>query len=150
MQVRCKVYGFTNASTGVECTVERDLLEVGEHLQHNDQDYLIVSVVETREYWFANVIPASQRHFMRHPLPAPRRQERHDPAPPHPEAIGNWRQRAEHAEHHMQVLREEQVLLGERLDHLMQMLEHLTKEPDTPQHEPQHLLAGYRGGKHVH
>lgn len=148
MQVRCKVYGFTNASSGIECTVERDRLEVGECLQHNEQEYLIVSVVESQGCWFANVIPEYQRHFMRRPLPAPRRQER-------PEALSSdtaadWRQRAEQAEHHLQTLREEQMLCGERLEHLMQMLEHLTKEPDTPQHEPQHLLSGYRGGKHVH
>jgi hypothetical protein len=146
MQVRCKVYGFTNASSGVECAVERDLLEVGEYLHHNDRDYIIVSVVESQGCWFANVVPEYQRQFMRRP-PLQRRQE--DTVSPQ-ESLDEWRHRAVQAEHKLQSLQEEHGHFGERLDHLMQMLEHLTKEPESPQRDPHRSLSRWKGtGEHV-
>lgn len=129
MQVRCNVYGLINASSGVECLIERDLLEVGEYFHHKDQEYVIVSVVESQGRWFANVIPEGQRRFVRwHPsLPRPQdgTEER--------ETVGTWHQRLIQAEHKMQVLHEERAHFGERLDRLMHMLELLTKDPEGPQ-----------------
>ena len=146
MQVRCKVYGFTNASSGVECTVERDLLEVGESLHHNDQDYIIISVVENHGGWFANVVPEYQRPFVPRPLPLPRRQngeekQRGD--------IEEWRQRVLQAERKVHTLQEAQQQFGKCLDHLMYMLEQLTKEPHVPPSEPHRPLQRHEGGTHV-
>lgn len=146
MQVRCKVYGFTNASSGVECTVERDLLEVGESLRHNDQDYIIISVVENQGGWFANVVPEYQRPFVPRPLPSPRRQNGEGKDRGDVEA---WRQRALQAERKVHSLQEAQQQLGECLDHLMYMLEQLTKEPNVPQSEPHRPLQRHEGGMHV-
>lgn len=147
MQVRCKVYGFANASAGVECVIERDLLEVGECLHHHDRDYVIVSVVEGQGYWFANVVPEYQRQLMRRSLLPSRRQET---AGQRRESLDEWRQRAEQAEHTLQTLRDEQRHVGERLDHLMQMLEHVAKEPDMPQPAAYPPLTRRKGsGEHV-
>jgi hypothetical protein len=126
MQVRCNFYGLANASSGVECSIDRDLLEVGEYFQYNEQDYVIVSVVESQGRWFANVVPESQRRFLRHHMPS----SRSVGALGNGEALQTWRQRVERAEHKLQSLRQDHVQFGERLDHLLRMLELLTKEPD--------------------
>ena len=76
MQVRCNFYGLMNASTGVECLIDRDLLEVGEYFHYKEQDY-IISVVESQGRWFANVVPEHQWRFVRRPVPSRAR----DPAP---------------------------------------------------------------------
>ena len=68
MQVCCKVYGLTNASLGVECSFECDLLTVGQCFQYNNRVYVIVSVVETQGRWFANVVPENQRRMVRRPV----------------------------------------------------------------------------------
>ncbi|MCZ6874507.1 MAG: hypothetical protein O7G88_13425 [bacterium] len=126
MQVRCNFYGFTNASSGVECLIERDLLEVGEYFQYREQDYIIVSVVESQGCWFANVVPESQRRFLRqHSLP-----HRSAHGAGEGEALQTWRERVTRAEHKLQSLRQERAQFGERLDHLMRMLELLAKDPE--------------------
>ena len=133
MQVPCRIYGLVNTSSGVECTVDRERLEVGEYFQYKEQEYIIMSVVESQGHWYANVVPELQRRFVRRPLPAPR---------PHSNSNGNggiqdtsdsWRERATQAEHKLQVLCDEREHVGERLDRLMQMLERLTKDPAGPQ-----------------
>lgn len=126
MQVRCSFYGLTNASSGVECSIDRDLLEVGEYFQYNEQDYVIVSVVESQGRWFANVVPESQRRFLRHYMPPQRSTNGLGDG----ETLQTWRQRVERAEHQLQSLRQERAQFGERLDHLLRMLELLTKDPD--------------------
>lgn len=126
MQVRCSFYGLANASSGVECLIDRDLLEVGEYFQYNEQDYVIVSVVESQGRWFANVVPESQRRFLRHYRPPQRSPNGVDGG----EILQTWRQRVERAEHQLQSLRQERAQFGERLDHLLQMLELLTKDPN--------------------
>lgn len=143
MQVCCKVYGFTNASLGVECSLERDLLAVGQCFQYNNRVYVIVSVVESQGHWFANVVPENQRQMMRRPL-----QRRQDEAE-HRENPEAWRQRVVETERKWHTLQEEQAQFGARLDHLMQLLEHLTKEPDARQHEQPHPIQRRRGGEHV-
>jgi len=52
-------------------------------------------------------------------------------------------------EHKWHMLQEEQAQIGERLDGLMAMLEHLTKEPDAHQHEQPRPVQRRRGGEHV-
>ena len=126
MQVRCSFYGLTNASSGVECLIDRDLLEVGEYFQYKEQDYVIVSVVESQGRWFANVVPENQRRFLRHYIPS----QRSVGGLSDGEALQTWRQRVERAENKLQSLRQERVQFGERLDHLVRMLELLVKEPD--------------------
>jgi hypothetical protein len=126
MQVRCSFYGLANASSGVECLIDRDLLEVGEYFQYNEQDYVIVSVVESQGRWFANVVPESQQRFLRHYKPLPRSTHGVGDG----ETLQTWRQRVERAEHKLQSLRQERAQFGERLDHLLRMLELLTKDPD--------------------
>lgn len=131
MQVYCKFYGLTNASSGVECTIERDHLEVGESFQYKEQEYIIVSVVESQGHWYANVVPEAQRRFVRRPLPAPQLHKNgHGEAR---ETLESWRERASRAEHKAQVLGEECEHVGARLDRLMHMLELLTKDPTGPQ-----------------
>jgi hypothetical protein len=124
MQVRCNFYGLANASSGVECLIERDLLEVGEYFQYRKQDYIIVSVVESQGCWFANVVPESQRRFLRQPSPLPHA------AAGEGEALQTWRERVTRAEQKLQSLRQERAQFGERLEHLMRMLELLAKEPE--------------------
>ena len=143
MQVCCKVYGLTNASVGIECALERDILAVGQCFQYNNRVYAIVSVVESQGRWFANVVPENQRQMLRRPL-----QRRQDEAEHHesPEA---WRQRVIETERKWHTLQEEQAQFGARLDHLMQLLEHLTKEPDAHQHEQPRPIQRRRGGEHV-
>ena len=143
MQVCCKVYGFTNASLGVECALERDLLAVGQCFQYNNRAYVIVSVVESQGHWFANVVTENQRQMMRRPL-----QRRQDEAEHH-ESQEVWRQRVIEMERKWHTLQEEQAQFGERLDHLMKLLEHLTKEPDAHQHEQPRPVQRRRGGGHV-
>ena len=143
MQVRCKVYGLTNASLGVECSFEHDLLAVGQCFQHNNRDYVIVSVVESQGRWFANVVPQSQHRLMRRPWQ--RRQDEGEQQ----EILEEWRQRVVETERKWHTLQEEQAQVGERLDHLMNLLEHLTKEPDAHQHEWPHPSLRRRGGEHV-
>ena len=46
------------------------------------------------------------------------------------ELLEEWRQRMVQAERRGQLLQEEHAQLGGRLDRLMEMLEHLTKEPE--------------------
>ena len=143
MQVCCKVYGLANSSLGVECTLERDLLAVGTCFQYNNRMYVIVSVVESQGRWFANVVPENQRQISRRPL-----QRRQDEAERQalPEA---WRQRLMQAERKWQMLQEEHAQMGVRLDRLMAMLEHLTKEPDAHQHEQRRPVQRRKGGEHV-
>ncbi len=126
MQVRCNFYGLTNASSGVECLIDRDLLEVGEYFHYKEQDYIIASVVESQGCWFANVVPESQRRFLRRHLPSKRSLE----GAGERETLQTWRERVTGAERKIQSLRQERVQFGERLDHLMRMLELLTKEPE--------------------
>jgi hypothetical protein len=118
-----------NVSSGVECAIERNHLEVGEYFQYKDQEYIIVSVVENQGRWYANVTP--ERRFVRRPFPASRL-----PKNGHSETqdtLESWRERATRAEHKVQALGEEREHFGERLDRLMQMLELLTKDPAGPQ-----------------
>ena len=143
MQVCCKVYGFTNASLGVECSFERDLLAVGQCFQYNNRVYVIVSAVESQGRWFANVVPENQRRLVRRPV-----QRRQDEVE-HQEILEEWRQRVVETERKWQTLQEEQAQLGERLDHLMKLLEHMTKEPDAHQHERPRPIQRRRGGEHV-
>lgn len=143
MQVRCKVYGLANASLGIECSLERDLLAVGQCFQYNDRVYVIVSVIESQGRWFANVMPENQRQMLRRPLQ--RRQDDLD----YREILEEWRQRVVETEHKWHLLQEEQAQIGERLDGLMAMLEHLTKEPDAHQHEQPRPVQRRRGGEHV-
>lgn len=143
MQVCCKVYGFTNTSLGVECSFEPDLLAVGQCFQYNNRVYVIVSVVESQGRWFANVVPENQRQMLRRPL-----QRRQDEAEQH-ESLEAWRQRVIETERKWHTLQEEQAQVSERLDHLMQLLEHLTKEPDVHQHEQPRPIQRRRGGEHV-
>lgn len=126
MQVRCNFYGLANASSGVECLIERDLLEVGEYFRYREQDYIIVSVVESQGCWFANVVPESQRRFLRQPSPL----QRSAHGAGEGEALRTWRERVSQAEHKLQSLRQERAQFGERLDHLMRMLELLAKDPE--------------------
>jgi len=126
MQVRCNIYGLTNASSGVECSIERDLLEVGEYFHYNDQAYVIVSVVESQGRWFANVVPENQRRFMHRRLSLQRTPD----DTREQETIQVWRERVAREERKVQELRKERTHVGERLDHLMRMLELLTKESD--------------------
>ena len=129
MEVCCKVYGLANTSWGVECALERDLLAVGTCIQYNNRVYVIVSVVEHQGHWFANVVPENQRQTLRRPLQ--RRQDEVD----HRALPEELRQRLMQAECQWRRLQEEHTQMGERLDRLMAMLEHLTKEPDAHQHE---------------
>ncbi|MBM3224700.1 MAG: hypothetical protein FJZ47_12970 [Candidatus Tectomicrobia bacterium] len=143
MQVCCKVYGLANASLGIACTLERDLLAVGKCFQYHHRTYVIISVVESRGQWFANVVPEEQHPLLRRPFP--RRQDDLEQR----ELLDTWRQRVIQAEGKWDVLQEEHARLGERLDHLMEMLEHLTKEPDPHQHEQLRPGLRRRGGEHV-
>ena len=143
MQVCCKVYGLANTSWAVECTLERDLLAVGTCIQYNNRVYVIVSVVESQGRWCANVVPEDQRQTLRRPL-----QRRQDEAE-HRELLEEWRQRMVQAERRGQLLQEEHAQLGGRLDRLMKMLEHLTKEPEAHQHEQSCPVQRRRGGEHV-
>jgi hypothetical protein len=129
MQVRCNFYGLLNASSGIECLISRDLLEVGEYFHYKDQDYVIVSVVESQGRWFANVVPENQRRFMSRHLPPQRSLESGEEK----EILQTWREHVARAERKLQALREERKHFGERLDHLMHMLELLTKESEGPQ-----------------
>lgn len=128
MQVRCSIYGLTNASSGVECSIDRDLLEVGEYFHYHDQDYIIVSVVESHGRWFANVVPENQRRFM----PRPASRQRSPGVADDQQTLQEWRGRAARAERKVHTLQEERAQVGERLDHLMHMLELLMKESDPP------------------
>ena len=143
MQVCCKVYGLANTSLGVECALERDLLAVGQCFQYNNRPYVIVSVVESQGRWCANVVLENHQQVLRRPL-----QRRQDEAE-HRELLEEWRQRMIQAERKWQLLQEEYVQFGERLDRLMEMLEHLTKEPDAHQHEQPRPVQRRRGGEHV-
>ena len=129
MQVRCNIYGLTNASSGVECSIDRDLLEVGEYFHYNEQDYIIVSVVESQGRWFANVVPENQRRFRVPHLAA----QRSPGDAAEQETLPTWRERVARAERKVQALQQERMHFGERLDHLMRMLELLTKESDSSQ-----------------
>jgi hypothetical protein len=113
-----------NASTGVECLIDRDLLEVGEYFHYNEQDYIIVSVVESQGRWFANVVPEHQWRFVRRPVTPSR------PRESAPENLDTWQMRALKAEAQVQALQEEQMHMEDRLDRLMDMLELLTKGLD--------------------
>jgi hypothetical protein len=124
MQVCCTVYGLVNTSLGVECTLDRDLLTVGQCFQYHNRVYVIVSVVESQGCWFTNVVPENQCQRLRRPL-----QRRQDEAE-HRDLLEEWRQRMVQAERRGQLLQEEHAQLGGRLDRLMEMLEHLTKEPE--------------------
>jgi hypothetical protein len=120
MQVRCNFYGLMNASTGVECLISDDLLAVGENFQYKEQDYIIVSVVESQGRWFANVVPEHQWRFVRRSaLPA-------RPKEPVQENLDTLRSRAIRAEEKAQALQEDQTYIEDRLDRLMHMLDHLT------------------------
>ena len=143
MQVCCKVYGLANSSWGVECTLDRDLLAVGTCFQYNNRVYVIVSIVESQGHWFANVVPENQRQILRRPLPRRQDEAQHHALPE------EWHQRFMQAERKWQLLQEEYVQFGERLDRLMEMLEHLTKEPDAHQHEQHRPVQRRRGGEHV-
>ena len=143
MQVCCKVYGFANTSWAVECMFERDLLAVGTCIQYNNRVYVIVSVGESQGRWFANVVPEDQRQTLRRPL------QRRQDAADHRALSDEGRQRSISAERQWQMLQEEYAQIGERLDRLMAMLEHLTKEPDAHQHERPHPIQRRRGGEHV-
>ena len=143
MQVCCTVYGLVNTSLGVECTLDRDLLTVGQCFQYHNRVYVIVSVVESQGCWFTNVVPENQRQRLRRPL-----QRRQDEAE-HREILEEWRQRMVQAERRGQLLQEEHAQLGGRLDRLMKMLEHLTKEPEAHQHEQSRPVQRRRGGEHV-
>jgi hypothetical protein len=122
MQVRCNFYGLMNASTGVECLISDDLLAVGENFQYKEQDYIIVSVVESQGRWFANVVPEHQWRFVRRSaLPA-------RPKEPVQENLDTLRSRAIRAEEKAQALQEDQTHIEDRLDRLMHMLDHLTKD----------------------
>lgn len=128
MQVRCTIYGLANASTGVECAVEREKLDVGQAFHYQDQDYIIVSVIESQGRWSANVVPETQRRFL-HWQPVSRRP---------PAALGDhdtaqvWHERLAQAKRKVQQLEEERERFGARLDHLMDMLEKVTKESESP------------------
>jgi hypothetical protein len=143
MQVRCAVYGLVNTSLGVECTLDRDLLTVGQCFQYHNRVYVIVSVVESQGRWCTNVVPENQHQRLRRPLP-----RRQDEAP-HRELLEEWRQRMVQAERRGQLLQEEHAQLGGRLDRLMKMLEHLTKEPEAHQPEQSRPVQRRRGGEHV-
>ena len=143
MQVCCKVYGLTNASLGVECSFERDLLTVGQCFQYNNRVYVIVSIVESQGRWFANVVPENQRRMVRRPV-----QRRQDEVE-RQESLEEWRQRVVESERKWHTLQEEQAQMGERLDRLMAMLEHLTKEPEAHQHEQPRPVQRRKGGEHV-
>jgi hypothetical protein len=143
MEVCCKVYGLANTSWGVECALERDLLAVGTCIQYNNRVYVIVSVVEHQGHWCANVVPENQRQTRRRPLQ--RRQDEAD----HHTLPAEWRQRGMQAERQWQIHQEEYAQMGERLDRLMAMLEHLTKEPEAHQHEQPHPVQRRKGGEHV-
>jgi len=143
MEVCCKVYGLANTSWGVECVFERDLLAVGTCIQYNNRVYVIVSVVENQGCWFANVVPENQRQTLRRPLQ--RRQDEVD----HRALPEEWRQRCMQAERQWHMLQEEQAQMSERLDRLMAMLEHLTKEPEAHQHEQPRPVQRRKGGEHV-
>lgn len=143
MQVRCKVYGLVNASLGVDCVLERDLLAIGQSFQHQNRAYVIVSVMENQGHWFANVVLESQYRLSRQGTP--RRQDDAEGQ----EFLEEWRQRALHAERYGQLCQEEEIQLGARLDRLMAMLEHLTKEPEAHQPEPSRPIQQRRGGEHV-
>ena len=134
MQVRCKVYGLIHTSSSVECFIERGLLKVGEYFHHKDQEYVIVSVIESQGYWFANVLPEGQRRWGRWSPPAlPHPQERAEAR----ESVETLRQRLAQAERKMQEWHEERGHVGEHLDRLMQMLELLTKDPAGPPQQAQ-------------
>jgi len=143
MQVSCKVYGLANASLGIECSLERDLLAVGQCFQHNDRVYVIVSVVESAGRWYANVVLENQHQMLRRPG-----QRRHSDTD-YREILEEWRQRVVETERKWHTLQEEHTQLGERLDGLMTMLEHLTKEPDASRHEQPRPVQRRRGGEHV-
>lgn len=143
MEVCCKIYGLANTSWGVECAFERDLLAVGTCFQYHSRVYVIVSVVEHQGRWFANVVPENQRQTLRRPLQ--RRQDEAD----HHALPAEWRQRCMQAERPGHMPQEEHAQMGERLDRLMAMLEHLTKEPDAHQHEQPRPVQRRKGGEHV-
>ena len=143
MEVCCKVYGLANTSWGVECTLERDLLAMGTCIEYHNRVYVIVSVVENQGSWFANVVPENQRQTLRRPL------QRHQDEADHHALPEEWRQRCTQAERQGHMLQEEHAQMGERLDRLMAMLEHLTKEPEAPQHEQPRPVQRRKGGEHV-
>lgn len=127
MQVRCHVYGLANASSGIECLIDRELLEVGEYFRYRDQDYIIVSVVESQGRWFANVVPEQQRPFVPRRTAARLREGRE------PDAALEWRTRLQQAERQLELLQAERQHVGERLDRLMHLLELLVKDPEALQ-----------------
>jgi hypothetical protein len=131
MQVRCTIYGLLNVSTGVECVIEREHLDAGQSFHYQDQDYIIVSVVESQGRWSANVVPETQRRFLPW-RPFSRRS---------PNGIGDqeaaqvWYERLAQVKRKVQELEEEREGFGARLDHLMGMLEKVTKESEGPRPE---------------
>ena len=143
MEVCCKVYGLANTSWGVECALERDLLAVGTCIQYHNRVYVIVSVVEHQGHWFANVVPENQCQTLRRPLQRRQDEVEHRALPE------ESRQRLMQAERQWRMLQEEHAQMGERLDRLMAMLEHLTKEPDAHQHEQPRPVQRRKGGEHV-
>ena len=143
MEVCCKVYGLANTSWGVECALERDLLAVGTCIQYNNRVYAIVSVVENQGHCFANVVPENQRRTLRRPL------QRHPDEADYRALPEEWRQRCMQAERQWHMLQAEHARMGERLDCLMAMLEHLTKEPEAHQHEQPRPVQRRKGGEHV-
>ena len=143
MEAYCKVYGLANTSWGVECALERDLLAVGTCIEYNNRVYVIVSIVESQGRWCANVVPENQRQTLRRPL-----QRRQDEADYHA-LPAERRQRCMQAERQRHMPQEEHAQMGERLDRLMAMLEHLTKEPDAHQHEQPRPVQRHKGGEHV-
>jgi hypothetical protein len=129
MQVRCTIYGLTNASTGIECAIEREQLDAGQSFHYQDQDYIIVSVVESQGRWSANVVPETQRRF----LPWQPFSRRFPNETGDKEAAQAWHERLARAKRRLQELEEERQGFGARLDHLMGMLEKVTKESEGSQ-----------------
>ena len=143
MEVCCKVYGLANTSWGVECALERDLLAVGTCMQYNNRVYVIVSVVESQGRWFANVVPENQRQTRRQPLQRRQHEANHLALP------DEWRQRRMQTERQWHMLQEEHAQVGEWLDRLMALLEHLSKEPDAHQYEQPRPVQRRKRGEHV-
>ena len=85
--------------------------------------------MESQGRWFANVVPENQRRFMSRPLSPHRTQQ----SVKNRETLQAWREQVARAERKLQALREEQIDFGKRLDHLMYMLELLTKEAEGSQ-----------------
>lgn len=145
MQIRCKVYGLPTALSGHECTLERDLLTEGACFYYHDRTYIIVSVVESQGLWFANVLP---EHYYRgaRQLGGTTRPE------DAPELLATSKatlQRLADAEQQLQALSEERLQCGARLDHLMALVELITKAPETPRSERQRPMPKRRGETHV-